>query len=452
MFAVTSSGGANAACQLQQLAEFNVTMDGNEPLVDATIDGHPVKMLVDLGGWITMLSRPGATSLGLAEHSLPGTAVELYGVGGKANARYAQLQDFKVGDIDQPGVRLVVASDRRFSGLAVGLIGRDILSLGDIDFDFAHGKMRLFKPKDCKGDEVVYWADGYFMAPIWNALDRSPIEIPVSLNGYSILAEMDTGSDVTVVTTASANQARVTPHSERVTPAGLDYGIGPAAVATSIGDFATFSIGNETVKNAKLKIGDFFDKDRTMHTGSLIPEKIEGLPDMLLGADFFRAHHVYVARSQGRIYFTYNGGPIFQIVGPAMAGELDQVIQRYDQAILLNPNDAESYAARGEAHAQKGALDLAIEDYDQAIRLQPGAGEFYDSRGLIRIRKGDFNGAIGDYDAALKIAPRSAVSLFGRGLARRRKGDLAGGDADLAAAKAIDQAIASSFGRMGLNP
>jgi hypothetical protein len=33
---------------------------------------------------------------------------------------------------------------------------------------------------------------------------------------------------------------------------------------------------------------------------------------MLLGADFLRAHRVYVAHSQRRMYFTYEGGPVFQ--------------------------------------------------------------------------------------------------------------------------------------------
>jgi hypothetical protein len=33
---------------------------------------------------------------------------------------------------------------------------------------------------------------------------------------------------------------------------------------------------------------------------------------MLLGADFFQSHRVYVARSQRRIYVSYMGGPVFQ--------------------------------------------------------------------------------------------------------------------------------------------
>jgi hypothetical protein len=32
---------------------------------------------------------------------------------------------------------------------------------------------------------------------------------------------------------------------------------------------------------------------------------------MLLGADFLRSHRVLVARSQAKMYFTYEGGTVF---------------------------------------------------------------------------------------------------------------------------------------------
>ena len=33
--------------------------------------------------------------------------------------------------------------------------------------------------------------------------------------------------------------------------------------------------------------------------------------DVLLGADFLKSHHVYIAPKAGKIYFTYNGGGVF---------------------------------------------------------------------------------------------------------------------------------------------
>jgi hypothetical protein len=34
---------------------------------------------------------------------------------------------------------------------------------------------------------------------------------------------------------------------------------------------------------------------------------------MPLGTDYFLSHHIYVANSQRKLYFTYNGGPVFNL-------------------------------------------------------------------------------------------------------------------------------------------
>src|SRR6185312_15120118 len=58
-----------------------------------------------------------------------------------------------------------------------------------------------------------------------------------------------------------------------------------------------FEIGGETIKHTHVLIGDI---------------GLQGV-DMLLGSDFFLAHHIYVAYSQEKLYFTYNGGPVFDL-------------------------------------------------------------------------------------------------------------------------------------------
>ncbi len=40
---------------------------------------------------------------------------------------------------------------------------------------------------------------------------------------------------------------------------------------------------------------------------------------MILGGDFFVSHHVYVSNSQHKLYFTYNGGPVFDLSSRAAA-------------------------------------------------------------------------------------------------------------------------------------
>jgi hypothetical protein len=37
---------------------------------------------------------------------------------------------------------------------------------------------------------------------------------------------------------------------------------------------------------------------------------------MLIGADFFRSHRIYVARDQRRVYVSYVGGRVFDLSDP----------------------------------------------------------------------------------------------------------------------------------------
>jgi hypothetical protein len=84
-------------------------------------------------------------------------------------------------------------------------------------------------------------------------------------------------------------------------------------VQTWIAPFASFRIGDEEIRNTHLRIWDTGLRD----------------VDMLIGADFFLSHRIYVASSQHKLYFTYNGGPVFNltfspstqaVTGPAPAG------------------------------------------------------------------------------------------------------------------------------------
>jgi len=65
---------------------------------------------------------------------------------------------------------------------------------------------------------------------------------------------------------------------------------------TWIAPISSFKIGGEEIHDTRLRIGD------------IGPDA-----DMLLGADFFLAHHIYVSNRQDKLYFTYNGGPVFNL-------------------------------------------------------------------------------------------------------------------------------------------
>jgi tetratricopeptide (TPR) repeat protein len=120
-------------------------------------------------------------------------------------------------------------------------------------------------------------------------------------------------------------------------------------------------------------------------------------------------------------------------------GDHDRAILDYNQAIRLNPRDANSFSNRGAAYARKADYDRAIQDYDEAIRLNPNHADAFSNRGAAYARKADYDRAIEDYDEAIRLNPKHANALYGRGNAYRRKGD-------------YDRAIQSYDEAIELNP
>jgi predicted aspartyl protease len=304
----------DAACQLKVISEYHVIMDGNEALVDAEINGHPVRFKVDLGSANTLISRRGAEELGLKPHRM--SNVTFYGVGGGEVPSETMIQDLKLGNAFAHNVDMLVVGRGLKSRRYIGLLGQDFLSQADVEFDLANGAMRIIKPKDCDGDQVVYWGKAYSLAPIMRSSDPNIVKVSVLLNGHPAIAQMDTGAYSSIVTTDMAERAGVKPTSENVDAAGLSTGISGNSVQTSVAVFPTFTIGDESIKNARLRIADMFHANVQKEIGLIVARSVGDFPDMLLGADFIRAHRIYVARSQGKIYFSYNGGPIFQVLAP----------------------------------------------------------------------------------------------------------------------------------------
>jgi predicted aspartyl protease len=305
------AGGASAQpCQLVQIGELHIRMDRTKPLVTAEITGHSIQMLVDSGSDTSSLWSQTAAALDLRVTPLPG--VKFYGVGGSDSAGRVALPDFTLGGYTVRNFELLVRGRSPAADHFAGVLGEDFLSQTDVEFDLLHGVVRLLQPKECSGDQVVYWKQPYSLLPIASRV-RSHLLAHVLLNGVQVLAALDTGASATTVTRQAARRVGVRLESHDVAYAGPAHGLGPKAVETYVAVFPTLNIADETIKNAKLGIADLFGRDKETSSGSRIPGAAIETPDMLLGVDFFLSHRVYVARSQGRIYFSYLGGPVFRL-------------------------------------------------------------------------------------------------------------------------------------------
>ena len=75
--------------------------------------------------------------------------------------------------------------------------------------------------------------------------------------------------------------------------------------------FAELSVGDEVIKNPILNVVNLSPVAKDNREGHGIQDDNAEGSDGLLGADFIKTHHIYLAPKDRKMYFTYNGGGIF---------------------------------------------------------------------------------------------------------------------------------------------
>ncbi len=84
-------------------------------------------------------------------------------------------------------------------------------------------------------------------------------------------------------------------------------------------------------------------------------------------------------------------------------GDYDQAIRDYDEAIRINPEDANAYNNRCWTYGLMHRPDEALRDCNQSLRLRPDNAPTLDSRALIYWSRGDEDKARDDLEHASKI-------------------------------------------------
>lgn len=306
--ATAGSVAAQASgCKLIKIDEWPLRSDYYRPAVDGEINGQKVGILLDTGAGRSMLRRSAALRLGLILHETGSRRA--YGVGGETSVDVVELEKVRIGSAVRTNWRVPVAGEHDFGDDVGFILGDDFFHQVDLEFDLANNAVRLFQPKDCEGVGLVYWTR--------EAAGEVPMErgtkiwLSVSLNGKPVRAALDSGASSTVLALPDAALLGVTPHTSGVVAGGCLFGMGRQAIDSWIATFDTFAIGHELIRNPKIRIANLWRYTTSTETGSRLPSQHAGLPPMLLGADFLRAHRVLVAHSQRKLYFTYAGGTVF---------------------------------------------------------------------------------------------------------------------------------------------
>ncbi|GAA0325119.1 hypothetical protein GCM10009087_39300 [Sphingomonas oligophenolica] len=434
--ALPGAAAAETKCSVDKFLEFPVTMVGLRPMVPATIDGHEVRFIADSGAFYSSISPGTAAELGLKLQSAPPGLI-VRGIGGEANMSIAIPKDFGLGPSILHHVQFLVGGSE--VGGNAGLLGQNVLGLDDVEYDLANAAIRLLKPHNCPHTILAYWAAD---KPISQLDIETPSEAryhtagTVLLNGVKIRAVFDTGAPVSMLTSAAAARAGVKPDSPGVTSAGFSSGLGRHTARTWIGPFQSLKIGDEEIRKIHLRFGDLGDVDF----------------DMLLGADFFLSHRIYVSNAQHKMYFTYNGGRVFDLsvrpqethvaepqtianaaptATPAPAAPDAAKPPEAKPADGPEPVTAADYSLRGNARAARLDFVSALADLTRACELAPDNADYRYQRALVLLRTGRRPMAMADLERALTLKPDHADALLLRANLRLRGGDRAAARADL---------------------
>jgi tetratricopeptide (TPR) repeat protein/predicted aspartyl protease len=423
-------GPALAGCKLATIADLPVTMADLRPVVTAKINGTDALFIVDSGAAYSMITPAAAAEFRL-KLTPPPANLQLRGIGGEVRTSITTVKEFTLANRAIPRVEFIVGGSEPGSG-AAGLLGQNVLRLADVEYDLANGAIRLMRAEDCRKTVLAYWATGkpYSVVDIELATPISPHTVSTAfINGTKIRVAFDTGAETSFVSLRAAERAGVKTDGAGVVADGLSRGIGRNAVSTWIAPFASFKIGDEEVHNTRLRIGD-----------------VRGLEtDMLIGSDFFLSHRVYVASSQGKLYFTYNGGPVFDLTSHPLAAtasggaahEVAAEDKHEPKGAGDQPTDAEGLGRRGTAFTARRDFEHAIADLTRACELAPTEPKYFYELGRAHWSNQQLSLATADFDQALRLKPDDVPALMARAELRLDNGDNSAALTDL---NAVDRA------------
>ena len=412
LLALSLPASAGDRCKLVA-ANIPVTMANSRVVVTAEINGAPARFMVDTGAFYQMMSPAAAARFKLPLQPAP-YGLRISGVGGSFAPQVATARTFTLGGVPFHGVPFLVGGND-FGGGVAGLLGQNLFGAFDVELDLPEGIFRLIRPEHCRGAQVAYWARNQAVAEV--SLERTSESDPhligsAKLDGRSIRVMFDTGAERSLLSLSAARLIGVTPNSPGVKRIGMTFGMGRRPVEVWSAPIVSLQIGSEKIEHTHILIGHL--------------DALQTRADMVIGEDFFLAHHAYIANSQRRIYFTYSGGPVFALNVAHATNTANTANTAASAAASLaaapspasplggTPTDAAGFMRRGTAYASRAELHRALADLSRACQLAPNdAYDFY-QRGLVYWRLKNGPRALADFDTALRISRGDYPVLLSR--------------------------------------
>ncbi|TFW19326.1 hypothetical protein E4L96_11890 [Massilia arenosa] len=338
-------------CKYLTIAELPVTYTGAglQPAVEGKINGKPAAMLIDTGSTWTLITPTAVGTYGLSQRA---SGEYVTGIGGRSRVYQSRVADFSIGPVTVHNRWLRVLGEMAGEPSYAAIIGSDFWMQADFELVLSEKKLRFFKPQSC--DRTVflgYWDQNAMVIPLEAPGQDPRPHVMVKVNGGEVQAVIDSGATYSVLSKAAASRIGLNPEELPLELSGFAQGAGADRVR-SYRVRATVSIGDETIRHARLQVSS---DSQSFGSGA----------EMLLGQDWLRAHRVLFASSQQKLYFTYNGIEPFEQTGEpwyaaeAQGGNADaQVLMGRREDTRKHPDDARAWFAKAAAQGNPRANEI----------------------------------------------------------------------------------------------
>jgi Aspartyl protease len=277
--------GVRAACSVDARATVPLGVADNVLTVPVDVNGITATFVLDTGAQRSLVSVEAVQRLGLARDPWVGTTMS--GIGGIDRRPNADPRSLSLG-----GVTLVRRTLSRDNSLTVGilprthagnrnidgLLGRDFLSVFDLDLDLPDARLTIFQVHDCAG-RFLPWQGGYTSVPVAMPAEQALV-VPVTLDGMPLRALLDTGSGASLLARPGMFRLGLQPSGLAGDPASEINGLGPRSVVMHLHRFRSLQIGQQVIEAPSLWVA---------------PIRLSPIVDMLLGVDWLVGRRIWIS-------------------------------------------------------------------------------------------------------------------------------------------------------------
>jgi hypothetical protein len=283
---------ADAACEVHDKGVVPLDVSHGTITVPLEVNGITATFILDTGAQRSVVTQEAVQRLGLDRDEWAGTTMS--GIGGIDRRPNARPRSLRLGGV--PLVRRTVNHDTsmavgvlpgRGTGTAVidGLLGRDFLSLFDLDLDMPARRLTLYQVQNCSG-HFLPWTGGYSAIAV-AAPAETALVMPVILDDTPLRALLDTGASASLLAAPGMAKMRLPLAGPSTGPTGQVSGLGPRVVTMRRHTFRLLQVGGEAMDAPSIWVE---------------PVRLTPIADMLLGADWLDARRVWISYATKQLF------------------------------------------------------------------------------------------------------------------------------------------------------